>query len=88
MPDEPEAACPSALPGRQPRAVPACAGAIGTILRSILPFPLRGIDHLLLWLERARQRRVLEGSSDHMLKDMGLSRADVEAEIRKRPWCA
>ena len=41
---------------------------------------------LLLWLERYRGRRQLEALSDHMLKDMGVSRADAERETMKRFW--
>jgi uncharacterized protein YjiS (DUF1127 family) len=43
-------------------------------------------DELLAWFERARQRRQLGELSDHMLKDIGLSRADVEAESGKPFW--
>jgi uncharacterized protein YjiS (DUF1127 family) len=38
------------------------------------------------WFERARQRRHLGELSDHMLKDIGLSRADVEVEVAKPFW--
>ena len=38
------------------------------------------------WHERHRQRHMLDGLSDQMLKDMGLSRADVEREVGKRFW--
>jgi uncharacterized protein YjiS (DUF1127 family) len=41
---------------------------------------------LLTWLERARQRRHLRMLSDHMLRDIGLSRADVESEAGKPFW--
>ena len=41
---------------------------------------------LLTWLERVRQRRQLAQLSDHMLKDIGLARGDVEAEIAKPFW--
>jgi uncharacterized protein YjiS (DUF1127 family) len=43
-------------------------------------------DQLLIWLERSRQRQHLAMLSDHMLKDIGLTRADVEAEISKPLW--
>jgi uncharacterized protein YjiS (DUF1127 family) len=45
-------------------------------------------EQVLNWLERARQRRQLQQLSDHMLKDVGLSRADVEAETSKPFWRA
>jgi uncharacterized protein YjiS (DUF1127 family) len=44
------------------------------------------VEGVLAWLERVRQRRHLGELSDHMLKDIGLSRADVESEIAKPFW--
>jgi uncharacterized protein YjiS (DUF1127 family) len=44
------------------------------------------VEGALAWIERARQRRHLSELSDHMLKDIGLSRADVEAEAAKPFW--
>jgi uncharacterized protein YjiS (DUF1127 family) len=38
------------------------------------------------WAERRRGRRHLRELSDHMLKDLGLSRADVEGEASKQFW--
>jgi uncharacterized protein YjiS (DUF1127 family) len=35
---------------------------------------------------RARQRRDLAALSDYNLRDIGLSRADVEIELRKPTW--
>jgi uncharacterized protein YjiS (DUF1127 family) len=46
----------------------------------------RAIDLLLIWQQRARDRRQLESLSDHMLRDIGLSRADVFAEAAKPFW--
>ena len=46
----------------------------------------RLVQRLLLWHERARQRRHLQDLSDHMLRDIGLSRADVLAEAYKPFW--
>jgi uncharacterized protein YjiS (DUF1127 family) len=43
-------------------------------------------EQALGWLERVHQRRHLAMLSDHMLKDIGLTRADVEAEISKPFW--
>lgn len=45
-------------------------------------------DTLAAWSERVRQRRELEALPDHMLSDIGLSRADVEAEAAKPFWRA
>ncbi len=38
------------------------------------------------WLGRARDRRALAALDDRALKDVGLSRYDVSAEVAKRPW--
>jgi uncharacterized protein YjiS (DUF1127 family) len=46
----------------------------------------RAVDLLLAWHERARQRRHLQSLSDHMLRDIGLTRADVFAEASKPFW--
>ena len=46
----------------------------------------RAYEQLLVWLERSRQRRHLAMLSDHMLKDIGMTRADVEAEVSKPFW--
>jgi uncharacterized protein YjiS (DUF1127 family) len=46
----------------------------------------RGAELLLVWYQRARERRQLECLSDHMLRDIGLSRADVMAEATKPFW--
>ena len=40
----------------------------------------------LSWLERSRQRRALGQLSDHMLRDIGVSRADAWAEADKPFW--
>jgi uncharacterized protein YjiS (DUF1127 family) len=42
------------------------------------------LDRLLNWLERRRQRRVLLGLEDRMLKDIGVSRCDLERGTRDR----
>ena len=44
------------------------------------------VGQLALWIQRHRQRRELLGLSDHMLKDLGLSRADAYDEASKRFW--
>jgi len=56
-----------------------------------LPYTLRDILHalvlqILIWHERGRQRRDLAQLSDHMLRDIGLSRGDVWAECEKPFW--
>ena len=43
-------------------------------------------DLISVWRQRSRQRRQLHGLSEHMLKDLGISRADVDCETSKRSW--
>ena len=44
------------------------------------------LDCLVAWQQRAAQRRHLNGLDDYLLKDMGISRADVDREVRKPFW--
>jgi len=48
--------------------------------------PRNLLDVLFLWSERARQRRLLAGLDERMLKDIGLSRTDVSHETGKPFW--
>lgn len=41
---------------------------------------------LARWRRRARQRAALARLSAHMLRDIGLSEADVWREMRRPPW--
>jgi uncharacterized protein YjiS (DUF1127 family) len=47
---------------------------------------VQAYEQVLSWLERVHQRRHLAQLSDHMLKDIGLTRGDVEAELAKPFW--
>lgn len=49
---------------------------------------LRVFDGLLRWQDRARQRHMLAGLDDHLLKDIGLSRTDTARESAKPFWRA
>ena len=44
------------------------------------------LRYLVTWLERARQRHALRALDDWVLKDIGLSRADVMREGDKPFW--
>ena len=46
----------------------------------------RGCEAVLIWAERARQRRQLAGLNDYMLRDIGLTRAYVAGETGKPFW--
>ena len=53
--------------------------------------PLRILELFLAvetWLDRHAQRLDLAAFGDHMLHDVGLSRADVEREVTKPFWRA
>jgi uncharacterized protein YjiS (DUF1127 family) len=43
-------------------------------------------ETMQLWLVRKRQRHALQGLSEHMLKDIGISRCDVFRESSKFFW--
>jgi len=55
--------------------------AAGTIVSEL-------VTCLLVWLERARERRQLLSLSDRALQDFGQSRADAESEGNKLFWRA
>ena len=63
-------------------------------IRRFLPFDRRTpgrvaravLDAILSWQDRANQRHRLRAMSDFMLKDIGLSRADVDREASKPFW--
>ena len=44
------------------------------------------VDRLLLWHEVARQRHALRKLDDRMLRDIGVSQADVERECLRPFW--
>jgi uncharacterized protein YjiS (DUF1127 family) len=46
----------------------------------------RILDTPFTWAERAAERRHLAQLDDHLLKDIGLNRADVEAVSTKPFW--
>jgi uncharacterized protein YjiS (DUF1127 family) len=46
----------------------------------------RLFDQAFTWLDRARQRRHLAQLDDRLLRDIGLSRVEVEQEVSRRFW--
>jgi len=46
----------------------------------------RLVGTLLVWQARSRERHALGSMDDHMLKDVGLNRADVSREADKPFW--
>jgi uncharacterized protein YjiS (DUF1127 family) len=64
------------------------AAAISFALRRLGYHFSRGVDLLQLWAERNSQRYQLAELNEQMLRDIGLSRADVMAEATKPFWRA
>ncbi len=51
-----------------------------------VPLWKRAMQRVLRWRELARQRSLLAGMSDEALKDIGLSRADIQEEVERPFW--
>ena len=60
------------------------AGIFATLGRGFV----RVLDTLLLWQERASERRSLAQQEARMLADMGIGRAEAAAEAAKPFWRA
>lgn len=79
-----------ALSGRRPALSPARsrASALDVSLTGLGALLVKASDTLLDWQDRARQRHRLGEMDDHLLRDIGLSRADLEHETAKPFWRA
>lgn len=62
------------------------APSLDISLKSLGTLIVRVSDTLLDWQDRARQRHRLGEMDDHLLRDIGLSRADLEHETAKPFW--
>ncbi|MFQ6018798.1 MAG: DUF1127 domain-containing protein [Kiloniellaceae bacterium] len=60
--------------------------ATGGFVRMLLGLPVAVFETLLVWQERAAERAHLAALNDHMLKDMGLSRADAVRQSSVPFW--
>jgi uncharacterized protein YjiS (DUF1127 family) len=56
--------------------------------QSCVPGRQGPVETLALWARRRRQRDALLSLDDYLLKDIGLTRLDAEAEWRKPFWRA
>jgi uncharacterized protein YjiS (DUF1127 family) len=61
-------------------------GRAGGLLALVLALPLYVLEMTAFWAELARQRRALGMLDERLLRDIGLSRADIEVETSKRFW--
>jgi uncharacterized protein YjiS (DUF1127 family) len=57
-------------------------------LKGLSALIVKVTDTVLDWQDRACQRRRLGEMDDHLLRDIGLSRADLEYESSKPFWRA
>ena len=64
------------------------SGLAQIIASDLVPVIDRVIETPIAWLERIRERRQLAQLGDDMLKDIGVSRADVEHVVEKPFWRA
>jgi uncharacterized protein YjiS (DUF1127 family) len=63
----------------RPRRIRRLAAGLATLL-------LRFVDLVQACQQRGRERRQLDYLGDHMMKDIGISRADIEREVSKPAW--
>jgi uncharacterized protein YjiS (DUF1127 family) len=69
--------------------VPACGPELHvSLFERVSAATLRGVMVLETWSERVHQRRALRELSGHLLQDLALSKADIEAEAQKPFWKA
>ena len=59
--------------------------SLATLSRALAPIG-HAVGLLATWRRRAADRQQLCGLDDSMLRDVGLSRADVEVEFSKPFW--
>lgn len=55
-------------------------------LARLLRLPCRLVARLLLWRRRVCERALIAAFDDRTLRDIGLTRLDVEREYRKPFW--
>ena len=62
------------------------SGLAQIIVADLAPVLDRIVETPIAWLERMRERRQLAALGDDILKDIGVSRADVEHVVEKPFW--
>jgi uncharacterized protein YjiS (DUF1127 family) len=69
----------ASIPARDARIAPG-------LWRAARSWAARALIRLMRWHETARERRALLALSDHMLKDIGITRAEAEREASRPFW--
>jgi uncharacterized protein YjiS (DUF1127 family) len=69
----------ASIPARDARIAPA-------LWRAARSWAASALIRLMRWHETARERRALLALSDHMLKDIGITRAEAEREAARPFW--
>ena len=67
-------------------ALPASTSGASTRVAAFLLVARRMAHMVWVWHSRAESRRALSMLSDHVLRDIGLTRADVDREVMKPFW--
>ncbi len=62
------------------------SSAVYGIVQRIEAASVKVLDTLAIWGSRSRERQQLSELSDRMLKDIGLTRAQVAVEVGKYFW--
>lgn len=78
--------CTHSIPPRSRSPVVVLWALVWLCLRWLGYGAFRAAAAVSVWLDRSRQRRQLAQLSDHMLRDIGLTRVDAWAEAEKPFW--
>jgi uncharacterized protein YjiS (DUF1127 family) len=60
--------------------------SVATGGRTFGALAMRAMMAIVAWADRSRERRQLQELDDRLLKDIGISRGDVERECAKPFW--
>jgi len=63
-------------------------GGIETVAKGIFTLPERLLRTLVVWQKRYEERQRMTDLDNHLLQDVGLDRAAIQAETSKPIWRA
>lgn len=66
--------------------VPGGPELFGTLVGALLRAPAALLDSLVAWQYRSDERAHLRRLTDHQLRDIGLTREEVESMAQKTVW--